>query len=92
MSATNQAAVTTSASLVAAGDANAPTSIVLRNRGTASVFWGYASTVSLTTGVELGVGEWLAVPCDSGDKIYAIAASGSQRVDWARSRDLVRRS
>lgn len=55
--------------------------LLVRNRGTASVFVERVSTVTSADGFELGAGEGLRIgPVDSAG-LYAVAASGSQRVD-----------
>jgi hypothetical protein len=56
-------------------------SITFVNRGTDPIFIGGAG-VTTATGLELGVGERMSMmlrPTDGG--VYAIAATGSQRVD-----------
>lgn len=61
-------------------DERADFSVVATNRGTLSVFLGN-STVTTATGLELAVGATVNIELRPGDRLYAIAVSGTQRVD-----------
>ncbi len=55
--------------------------LTITNRGTASIFVG-GSDVTVAEGSELAVGERMSMVLRSSDGgLYAIAATGSQRVD-----------
>lgn len=82
-----QTNVGTTAVLLADGnedDSREGFSFVLVNRGTVSVFLG-PSNVTTATGLEVGVGESFDAILGGSDKLYAIAPSGSQRVDVIKS-------
>lgn len=54
-------------------------SILVRNKGTVSVYIG-PSNVTTATGFELAVGESASFEASVGDALYGIAASGGQTV------------
>lgn len=85
-SATGQATLSTSASKVCDGDQNAPSVVFLYDDGVVDVWWGYTSAVTSTTGVRLSASKGLGIPLDAGESLWAVAASGTPTVDWARSR------
>lgn len=79
-----QISVSTSATpIVAPGDSNhvvAYHAALVRNAGTGSVFLGGAD-VTASSGFELSPGASVQIATTSVDELYAIAASGSVRVD-----------
>ncbi len=80
----SQISVTTAATpIVVAGDSNSIVThrgALVRNAGAASVWLGGA-TVAAGTGLELPAGASLPLATTSPDTLYAIAASGTVRVD-----------
>lgn len=76
-----QVAVTATPVLLV-GETGSERQVYVYNRGAASVFLG-PSTVSSSNGFELSSGTEVSNPIDvpPGETLYAVAASGSQRVD-----------
>jgi len=78
-----QASVTTAAAVLVAA-AQQVRGCVLINRGTASVFLGGDNTVT-SASFELLAGASIGIDIPIGEAIWAIAASGIQRVDILRA-------
>jgi hypothetical protein len=83
--ATAQVSVGTTAALVIAGDTNARTTVVVGNRGAASVFVG-GSAVTTATGFEVKSATDAFVHLDPGEALYGIVASGTVAVSAFRNR------
>lgn len=58
--------------------------LTIRNAGGASVFLGDAS-VTASTGLELTTGETMTVRVDGGDRLHAVAATGTEEVHVLRT-------
>lgn len=85
----NQASIGTTRGPVITADQNSPAYVTVKNRGTVSVFLG-DSAVTTGNGFELAAGEEEVVGLDPGETLYAVATSGTQRVDALRMRSLAR--
>lgn len=84
---TAQATVTTTAAAVAVGagdDTSMGWAATVCNRGTVSVFLG-GPDVSIANGYEVLPGGVFAGSFSAADDLWAVAASGSQRVDVLRA-------
>lgn len=77
-----QVTVGTSATLITAvpADSTYGQSLTVTNRGTASVYLDGTTSVS-TSKFELRAGETVSAQLDPDERLYAIAASGSHRLD-----------
>lgn len=75
-----QITVTTAATLLRAADQGA---IMFRNRGSVAVYVDTASGVTSANGFQVDAGETVSIEQRASNPfpVYAIAASGSQRVD-----------
>lgn len=82
----DQVAVGTTATelTTAPTDTVAGQSLAIRNKGTASVYLGGAG-VTTGNGFELAAGESLSVDLAEGERLYAIAASGTVPVHVLRT-------
>lgn len=88
--ANGQTTVGTSPTALVAADQNSPVTVKVRNRGTASVFLG-GPAVTTATGFELAQTDpTVDVMLDPGEVLYAVAGSGSHRLDVLRFRDTQR--
>lgn len=83
--ATAQASVATTPTLIIAGDTNARSTVVVGNRGAASVFVG-GSAVTTATGFEVKAGLDTFVNLDPGEALYGAVAVGTVAVSAFRSR------
>jgi heptaprenylglyceryl phosphate synthase len=82
-----QASVTTTASKIvdpSKDDARQDFAATVHNKGTASIFLG-GSDVTTANGYEVAVGEAVSFVLTGSDSLYAVAASGTQRVDVLRT-------
>lgn len=82
-----QASVGTSASKIidpGLDDARQDFAASIHNKGTVSIFLG-GSGVTTGNGYEVGAGEAVSLVLTGSDAVYAVAASGTQRVDVLRT-------
>lgn len=82
---TNQANVGTTAVQIVGSPLTGRKSVLVKNLSdsTKVVFIGNSSSVTTSNGYELAAGEGITIEIDdTGDAIWAIAASGTQRVCW----------
>jgi hypothetical protein len=78
--------VGTSATMIAdAADADG-VNVLLRNKGTASIFVG-PSGVTTATGLEVAADESMSAELGNEESLYGICASGTQTVHVLRNRD-----
>lgn len=83
--ATAQVAVATAATVVIVGDTNANGTVVVGNRGAASVYLGGAG-VTTATGFELAAGKDAILGLDPGETLYGIVAAATVAVSAFRFR------
>ncbi len=83
-SSTGQVALSTAAAKVVDGYQNAPSIVFLYDVDAAiTIYWGYTSGVTSSTGVPLPASKGLGIPLDAGESLYAVAASGTPTVAYA---------
>jgi hypothetical protein len=54
-----------------------------KSANTSLIFWGFASTVSSTTGVQLAAGEAVMIPVKTGSAIWINASVSGEGVSFA---------
>jgi hypothetical protein len=77
-----QATITTSASQLSNQAVVVSVIIKASNNNTGTVYIGFSSGVTASTGFELGAGESLTLPVNNVNKLYAISSSGSQNISY----------
>jgi hypothetical protein len=85
---TERPGLTTTRALVATGSSADGSSVIVRNRGTVSIYLGGAD-VTAANGFELDAGEWQSVDLAQGETLHGLAASGTQTVHVMRTRESV---
>jgi hypothetical protein len=75
-----------STATVIAASTSARASIVVRNRGTVSVYLG-GPTVTSSAGFELSAGDAIGIELWPGESLYGITASSTARVDVLRTKN-----